>query len=149
MSFRVGFRNLIEDVYKRERRREEELVQEIEKKNLAIARYGESIRKVCSAFCKRVGYELRVHEHRESRPALRWGSVTEIFLTVYLGPRGSCVIIVEFRGDHVHIYPHADVRFDEARLSFAEFSEETFAASLKTAYQQLMGNGESKRARVA
>jgi hypothetical protein len=147
MGFRAGFRNLIEDVYKRERRREEELVLEIEKKNLAIARYGESLRKVCSAFCKAVGYELRVHEHRENRPGLRWGNVQEVSLTAYLGPQGSWAIIVEFRGNHVCVYPNTEVGFDEVRLPFAEFSEETLAASLTTAYQQLTGNGDPKRAR--
>jgi hypothetical protein len=147
MSFRVGFRNLIEDVYRRERRREEELVLEIEKKNLAIARYGEGLRKVCSAFCERVGYELWVHEHRENRPGLRWGNVQEVSLTAYLGSRGYCFIIVEFRGNHVCVYPNTEAGFDEVRLPFAEFSEETLAASLTTAYQQLTGNADPKRAR--
>lgn len=124
-------------------------MQEIEKKNLAIARYGEGLRKACSAFCKRVGYELRVHEHRESRLGLRWGNVQEVSLTVYLGPQGSWAIIVEFRRDHVRIYPNTDVGFDEVRLSFAELSEETLTASLTTAYQQLTGNGDPKRARGA
>ena len=139
MSFRDGFRNLIEDVYKREREREEELVQNIQKKNHAIARYGEGIRKICSEFCKRVGYELKVHEHSENRQGLRFQEIKEVYLTVYLGPKGYSVIMVEFRIDCVRIYPNTDVRFDEICLPFAEFSEEKLAESLKTAYKQLMG----------
>jgi hypothetical protein len=149
MSSRAGFRDLIEDVYKRERNREEDLVLEIEKKNLAIARYGESTRKICSEFCKEVGYELRVHEHRQNRPGMRWENVKEVHLTAHLGPKGHCVIIVEFRGDHIRIYPNTDARFDEIRLAFAEFSEEKLAEKLKTAYKQLRGKGEPERVRAA
>lgn len=139
MSFQDGYRNLIEDVYKREREREEELVQSIERKNLAIARYGESIRNVCSEFCRGVGYELKIHEHSEKRQGLRFWKAKEVYLTVYMGPKGSCVIMVDFRIDCVRIYPSADVKFDEIRLSFAEFSEEKLAQSLKNVHKQLEG----------
>jgi hypothetical protein len=148
MSFWDGFRNLIEDVYKREREREKELVLNIENTNHAIARYGESIRKICRDFCKGVGYELTVHEHTENRQGLRFYKVKEVDLTLYLGPTGHCVIMVEFRGDYIHIYPNTDVKFDEIRLSLAKFSEEKLAESLKTAYKQLMGESEPIRAGV-
>jgi len=138
MTFRDGFENLIEDVYKREREREKEVVLNIENTNHAIARYGESIRKTCREFCKGVGYELKVYEHIENRQGLRFYKVKEVDLTLYLGPKGHYVIIVEARGDYIHIYPDTDAKFDEIRLSFAEFSEEKLSESLETAYKQLM-----------
>ena len=139
MTFRDGFQNPIKDVYKREREREKEVVLNIENTNHAIARYGESIRKICREFCKRVGYELKVHEHIENRQGLRFYKVKEVDLTLYLGPKGHSVIIVESRGDYIRIHPNTGVRFDEIRLPFATFSEETLAESLKTAYKQLIG----------
>ena len=139
MTFRDGFQNLIEDVYRREREREKEVVLNIENTNHAIARYGESIRKICREFCKRVGYELKVHEHIENSQGLRFYKVKEVDLTLYLGRKGHYVIIVESRGDYILIYPNTDVKFDEIRLSLANFSEEKLAESLKTTYKQLMG----------
>ncbi|MGA3192605.1 MAG: hypothetical protein ABSD73_08875 [Candidatus Bathyarchaeia archaeon] len=145
MSFRDRLRNLKEDAQRLEREKEEKVVQEIEKKNQAIRQYSRTIKKVCNEFCKGVGYKLKIYEFNYKREDLRFWKNKENSWTADLGPGETSIIPLDIHADFIRIWPHSETsKFDEIRLSFADFSEERLAESLETAYKQ--ENGLAPRA---